>query len=66
MAKEQGIVYVKQLGGAQDLMFGFNEITQIRNGELVVVSEINSGTIPYNASNSVKDIIDKILAKYPI
>ena len=66
MADKQEIVYVKQLGGAQDLMFGFNKITQIRNGELVVVSEINSDTVPYDASNSVQDIIDKILAKYPL
>lgn len=61
-----GVVFVKQLGGAEDLIFGFGTIMQIRNGNMVVVSRINADTIPYDESDTVKTIIDKILVKYPL
>ena len=60
------IVFVKQLGGVEDLIFGFGSIMQIRNGQSVIISSINAGTIPYDSTDSVQSIIAKILVKYPI
>ena len=61
-----GVVFTKQLGGVEDLQFGFGSVTQIRNGQTVVISLINAETIPYTSVDTVKSIIDKILAKYPL
>ena len=58
--------FTRQLAGAEDLKFGFGSLTQIRNGQVVVLSEINADTIPYDATRSVKDVIDAILVKYPL
>ena len=58
--------FVKQLAGREDLMFGFGVISQIRNGQHTELSLINAGSIPYDGADSIKTIIDKILAKYPI
>jgi len=60
------VVFVKQLGGAEDLQFGFGTVMQIRNGHSVVVSLINADTIPYDTSDTIKTILDKILLKYPL
>jgi len=60
------VVFVKQLGGAEDLMFGFGTVMQIRNGNTVIVSLINADTVPYDNTDSVKAIIEKILIKYPL
>ncbi len=60
------VVFVKQLGGVEDLMFGFGTVMQIRNGNTVVVSLISAEAIPYDTADTVKSIIDKIIAKYPL
>jgi len=60
------VVFVKQLGGAEDLMFGFGTVMQIRNGHSVIISLINADAIPYDTSDTVKTILDKILLKYPL
>jgi len=62
----QDLRFSRQLAGAEDINFGFSSITQIRNGQVVVLSQINADTIPYDADNSVAEIIAKILVKYPI
>lgn len=58
--------FVRQLGGAEDLMFGFGSVMQLRNGQAVTVSNINAETIPYSTNETVKSILDKILVKYPL
>ncbi len=58
--------FTRQLGGAEDLSFGFSTLTQVRNGQVVTISEINANAIPYTPNKSVKNIIDDILAKYPL
>ena len=58
--------FVKQLGGVEDLMWGFGSVTQLRNGQAVTISLINADSIPYDQVDSVKTIIDRIIAKYPI
>jgi len=58
--------FVKQLGGVEDLMWGFGSVTQLRNGQAVTISLINADNIPYDQMDSVKTIIDRIIVKYPI
>ena len=60
------VVFVKQLGGVEDLQFGFGSVMQIRNGQSVTISLINAETIPYDSTHTVKDMIDAIIAKYPL
>ncbi len=60
------IKFVKQLGGSEDLLFGFGSIVQVRNGQPVTITKINAETIPYDSIESVKSIIDQILVKYPL
>lgn len=60
------VVFIKQLGGVEDLQFGFGSVMQIRNGQSVTISLINAETIPYDSTDTVKSIIDKIVAKYPL
>ncbi len=60
------VKFIKQLGGAEDLMWGLGSVTQIRNGQAVVVTKINAETVPFNQVDSVKTIIDKIIERYPI
>ncbi len=60
------ITFIKQLGGVEDLVFGFGTIMQIRNGNSVTISLINAETIPYDTTDTVKSVIDKILTKYPL
>ena len=60
------VAFVKQLGGTEDLLFGFGTVMQIRNGQSVVISLVNATTIPYDTTDTVKSIIDKILVKYPL
>lgn len=58
--------FIKQLGGVEDLMWGFGSVTQLRNGQAVTITSINADSIPYDQADSVKTIIDRIVAKYPI
>ena len=62
----KNVVFVKQLGGSEDLMFGFGTIVQIRNGRTVVISKINAASIPFSDTESIEAIINKILDKYPL
>ena len=62
----QEVTFIKQLGGVEDLVFGFGTVMQIRSGQSVIISLINAETIPYDSTNTVKSIIDQIIAKYPL
>ncbi len=64
--KLNDLKFVKQLGGVEDLMWGFGSVTQLRNGQAVTITAINSDAVPYDNTDSVKSIIDKILVKYPL
>jgi len=41
------LLFVKDLIGAEDMLFGEGEVQQIRDGEVVKVTQINAETIPY-------------------
>ena len=62
----QSVTFIKQLGGVEDLVFGFGTVMQIRSGQSVTISLINAETIPYDTTDTVKSILDKIIAKYPL
>ena len=64
--KLNDLKFVKQLGGVEDLLWGFGSIMQIRNGQAITISKINADSIPYDNAQSIKSIIDKILVKYPL
>ena len=64
--KLSDLKFVKQLGGVEDLMWGFGSVTQLRNGQAITITNINATHIPYNDTDSVQSIIDKITAKYPL
>jgi hypothetical protein len=50
------------LAGAEDLVFGFGNIAQIREGSTVSVTKINAALIPYDNTRSVKDVLDLLVA----
>jgi hypothetical protein len=56
------LVFIKQLGGAEDLLFGLGSTSQLREGVTVKVTYINAATIPYDSTRSVKDVLDQLLA----
>ena len=65
MADIESLVFVKDLIGAEDLMFGDGEVQQIRDGEVVVVSKINAETMPYYKESTsewitVKTALDEL------
>jgi len=64
--KVKDLKFMKQLGGVEDLLWGFGSVMQIRNGQAVTITLINADSIPYDNTTSVKSIIDQILVKYPL
>jgi hypothetical protein len=54
------LIFVKQTAGAEDLMFGFGSVSQVREGENVTLNLINADTIPYTDTLSVKEALDEI------
>ena len=58
---EEPLVFTRQVLGAEDIIFGFGSIAQIREGENVSISLVNSAHIPYDSTRSVKDVIDGLL-----
>ncbi len=60
--EDKPLVFVKQVGGAEDLLFGFGTVMQFREGEAITITQINAANIPYDESRSVKDVLDQLLA----
>ncbi|MCI4437399.1 MAG: hypothetical protein JHC33_11390 [Ignisphaera sp.] len=60
---QETLVFVKQLAGAEDLMFGTGTTSQVREGQTVTLSLINADTIPYDSTRSVKDVLDELLLR---
>jgi len=57
------LVFVKQLAGAEDLMWGIGTTSQVREGQTVTVSLINASTIPYDSTRTVHDVLTYLLGK---
>jgi hypothetical protein len=60
---DETLVFTRQPAGAEDLIFGFGTVSQIRGSENVVISAINASSIPYDSQRSVKDVLDELLSK---
>jgi len=58
---EKKAIFVKQVAGEEDLMFGFGEISQVREGENIIIHKINAHTIPYDDTRSIGDVLDFLL-----
>ncbi len=56
------VIFVKQKAGTEDLMFGFGSVSQVREGANATINLINAHTIPYDATRSVGDVLDTLLA----
>ena len=63
-------LFVKNLIGAEDILFGTGTEQQIRDGEIVLISKINAHSIPYRKADgtltSIGDVLDKLLVKVAI
>jgi hypothetical protein len=59
---ENTLIFTRQLAGAEDLVFGFGSTSQIREGNNVTVTLINSGVIPYDSTRTVKQALDELFA----
>jgi len=61
------IIFVKNLIGGEDMLFGFGTEQQIRDGEIVVISRINAHSIPYRKVNGDKvtigDALDELFER---
>jgi len=58
----QQSVYVKQKMCAQDIEFGLSRVVQIRRGLRVEGIQINADTIPFDATRSIKDVLEELMA----
>lgn len=56
-------IFVKQLAGEEDLLFGLGTTAQVREGETVTITLISAASIPYDSTRSVKDVLDELLAQ---
>lgn len=50
----------RQLLGLEDQLFGVGTVTQLRNGEAVVVTRINAANLPFDETMSLKQVIDSL------
>ena len=62
MADATKSVYVKQKMVEQDIEFGLSSIVQIRRGIRIEGKQVNADSIPFDATRSVKDVLDELLA----
>ena len=64
---DEEIIFIKDLIGAEDVLFGEGEVQQIRDGELVLVTKINAGSVPYRTPSgeltTVKEALDYLYKK---
>ena len=62
--EKQDNVFITNLAGVEDLLLGYENEQQIRDGEITVTSAINAHSIPYTHSdasiNTVGDALDKL------
>ena len=63
---DEELIFVKDLIGKEDVLFGEGEVQQIRDGEVVLISKINAETIPYRTPAgeliTVKGALDYLYA----
>lgn len=47
----------RQLLGLEDQLFGVGTVTQVRNGQNVIVTKINAANLPFNETQSLKTVL---------
>ncbi len=57
------LVFTRQLAGAEDLLFGFGAVSQVRQGDNVTLTKLNASTIPYDSTRTVADALDEIFTR---
>jgi len=61
------IVFIKNLAGEEDILFGTGTEQQIRDGEVVLITRINAHTIPYRKADgtliSIGEALDELYVK---
>ncbi len=63
---DNNITIQKSPAGAEDLSFGLDEEIQVRKGEEVTITQINSSHVPYNSVMSSKEKFDDLEARVGI
>ncbi len=65
--EEEELIFVKDLLGREDIMFGEGEVQQVRDGELVLITRINAHSIPYRKATgelvTVGAALDELFAR---
>lgn len=57
----------RNLAGLEDLLFGFGIINQTRDGEVVPVTKINAGNLPFSETENLAEkmaVVDEVLALF--
>lgn len=61
------LIFVKDLIGAEDMLFGEGDVQQVRDGELVNVSKINAKSIPYRTPSgeliTIGEALDRLFTQ---
>ena len=52
----------RQLAGVEDIAWGTGTVTQLRGGELVEITEINAGNLPFDESLTLQQVLEE---RYP-
>ena len=64
--QELANVFITNLAGVEDLLLGYENEQQIRDGEIKLTSSINAHSIPYlhtdPSINTIGDALDKLFA----
>lgn len=53
----------RQLLGMEDLLIGLGTVTQTRSGQLVTVTKINTGDLPYDGVSTLGDKVNQTTVK---
>ena len=61
MKEEQDVVFVVNLAGTEDLMLGYDNETQVRDGEIVTITPINAHTLPYRKIDGTVSTIGDVM-----
>jgi len=51
-------VITKELLGLEDILTGIGIVNQVRNGQITPITKLNAGNLSYDASQTIKDVID--------
>lgn len=56
------VTYNRQLICWEDIEFGTGTVEQTRNGNLITLTQINAGLLPFNEEKNLQEVVDEIVA----